>query len=791
MVQKRRHASQTGTHAQARRREDGAVDQTGQNSRLIAMHRLDMVPWRPSSVVSMASSEDGSLCTCLREDGRIDMYDTQRDVLLKSYPGNSNASPSSIVTLEEDTSRGRTIRMFVGGMDGTITEIDGHTRSTRVVCDSHGGAVWNMSLKSMGEGEEETASHVIAAACDDGCVRLYTVEKDVPGVSIRTSFLPVDGRALCVAWHPKENVVVSGGTDGCLHVWNAATGREMTRITVDGLSSSGEPPCIWSILVLSDGTIVSGDSLGQVSFWDGKFGTMLAKFNPNGADVLALASSPKGDVVFSSGVDPRIYVFKRISGGDGRTEWAYLSSKQEHALDVRALCCCSNPQEDAYDHRIFSAGNDSMIVSHSVDRFLKEHPRRVDVVPQRPCISVSGSEDLDIMATATANSLDIWKLQNSKDTVLSNKNDGDLCSPGKPPLHVAHMSVTSGAHITSVAVSSDARLVAFSDNNGIKCINIRDMSSHMATDGEMDASVVPILDDTSDPSTLLGIKSVALPAGMSTVHSVVHVEFVPNSHALIVCMADGTIKIIDSVLDADSSVNTIRDIHDMRFKTWFKKDTQKSSARRECPMMDVCRVSKEGEYVAVALRNRVFIISLKTRHIITQIPSFNMKPGSVIAGIEFLEKDTLIAIVTSKSETALFDVSTGDACALPGQDPTQQELHNLELETTVVGIAASPASSKSVIVYSANALCHVDFDRPLVNEAEASTKHGRRPRDKKAKLGFERATKHRNCRVLPCEHPLLYACSVHPNNLLVVQKPWESVWRATQSAPLAKHRYGT
>lgn len=782
MVQKRRHASQAGAHAQARRREDG-----GNTARLVAMHRLDMVPWRPSSVVSMASSEDGSLCTCLREDGRIDMYDTQRDVLLKTYPGNANSSPSSIVTVDEDTSRGRMVRMFVGGMDGTITEIDGHTRSTRVVCDSHGGAVWNMDVKAVKGEEEGAVSHVIAAACDDGCVRLYSVEKDVPGVSIRTSFLPVDGKALCVSWHPQANIVVSGGTDGCLHVWNADTGREMTRITVDGLSSSGEPPCIWSVLVLSDGTIVSGDSLGQVSFWDGKFGTMLAKFNPNGVDVLALANSPKGDLVFSSGVDPRIYVFKRISGSDGMTEWAYLSSKQEHALDVRALCCCSNPQEGAFDHRIFSAGNDSMIVSHSVDGFLKEHPRRVDLVPERPCISVSGGEDLDIMATATGNSLDIWKLQAPRDNLLSNKNDGDVCSPGRPPLHVAHMAITSGAHITSVAVSSDAHLVAFSDNNGIKCINIREMTM----DGDMDASVVPILDDTSDPSVLLGMQSVPLPHGMGTTESVMNLEFIPNTHSLIVCMVDGTIKIIDSVSDTDSAVNTIRDIHDMRFKTWFKKDAQKSLARRECAMMDVCRVSREGEYAAVALRNRVFIISLKTRHITTQIPSFNMKPGSVITGIEFLENDTLIAIATSKSEMGLFDVSTGDACALPGRDPSQQELHDLELETTVLGITSSPASSKSVMVYSANALCHVDFDSPLVNEAEAAMKHGRRPRDKKAKRGHERAAKNRNCRVLPCEHPLLYACSVHTNNLIVVQKPWESVWRLTQSAPLVQQRYGS
>lgn len=83
-----------------------------------------------------------------------------------------------------------------------------------------------------------------------------------------------------------------------------------------GESSS---PCVWAVKVLVDGTIVSGDSLGQVTFWDGKFGTMLAKFNTTGADVLALESSSDGAMIFASGIDPRIAVFRRTvdEGGDG------------------------------------------------------------------------------------------------------------------------------------------------------------------------------------------------------------------------------------------------------------------------------------------------------------------------------------------------------------------------------------------------------------------------------------------------------------------------------------------
>jgi U3 small nucleolar RNA-associated protein 4 len=63
---------------------------------------------------------------------------------------------------------------------------------------------------------------------------------------------------------------------------------------------------VWALLVLPDGTIVSGDQEGAVQFWDGGFGTLLSRQQHFAADVLALAASPDGSSVWASGVDPRV-----------------------------------------------------------------------------------------------------------------------------------------------------------------------------------------------------------------------------------------------------------------------------------------------------------------------------------------------------------------------------------------------------------------------------------------------------------------------------------------------------
>lgn len=67
---------------------------------------------------------------------------------------------------------------------------------------------------------------------------------------------------------------------------------------------------MWALIVLPDGTIVSADQEGAVQFWDGRFGTLLNRHQQFAADVLALAASPDGQVVWASGVDPKVGVVR-------------------------------------------------------------------------------------------------------------------------------------------------------------------------------------------------------------------------------------------------------------------------------------------------------------------------------------------------------------------------------------------------------------------------------------------------------------------------------------------------
>jgi len=48
----------------------------------------------------------------------------------------------------------------------------------------------------------------------------------------------------------------------------------------------------WLVTLLSDGTIISGDSLGMVKFWDPRTCTQLQSFEAHGADVLCLVVGP-------------------------------------------------------------------------------------------------------------------------------------------------------------------------------------------------------------------------------------------------------------------------------------------------------------------------------------------------------------------------------------------------------------------------------------------------------------------------------------------------------------------
>ena len=208
------------------------------------------------------------------------------------------------------------------GLDGSLTLWDLRARAPGCVLDAGGGAIWSLAVDERG-GNGDTGKR-LAAACDDGALRVFTAVRgrrggssfsssssssSSPSLKLSVAFPRASGRALSVAWHPGGRALVSGSSEGTLRAWDVATRRELFRVDAAGGSGKSSSPSssarrgkrgdevpstapLWAVAVADDGTLATGDGEGCVSFWDAEHGTLLARFpGAHASDVLALVAA--------------------------------------------------------------------------------------------------------------------------------------------------------------------------------------------------------------------------------------------------------------------------------------------------------------------------------------------------------------------------------------------------------------------------------------------------------------------------------------------------------------------
>jgi U3 small nucleolar RNA-associated protein 4 len=303
---------------------------------MLELHRSRFVEWQPAAVVALAVAPGGFVVALARETGDLEIYDTADWRCTARVPGHDGAAISSLAWcapfdggLEDDGGDEDAVagappcRLLSAGLDGQITEWDLNTLRARGATDSHGGSVWALAAEPFVRRDRPQR---VAAACDDGCVRVLTLaggDGVGAGLSHRRSFNRVDGRILSLAWTRDARAIAAGSSRGAIHVFDCEAYAELARITVGAgdrpNASDAEERCVWALQYLPCGTLVSGSSDGDVTFWDGEHATKISAHRQHKADVLALASSPDGASVFASGVDSQIAVFEKASiDGDER-----------------------------------------------------------------------------------------------------------------------------------------------------------------------------------------------------------------------------------------------------------------------------------------------------------------------------------------------------------------------------------------------------------------------------------------------------------------------------------------
>ena len=93
--------------------------------------------------------------------------------------------------------------------------------------------------------------------------------------------------------------------DGSVRIWHVPSWQALCRYVLES-DGRRKPPLVWSVALLSDLTVVTGDSTGHVCFYDGHHGTPIRRFGSHQADVLALTVSRDERRVFAAGVDQKV-----------------------------------------------------------------------------------------------------------------------------------------------------------------------------------------------------------------------------------------------------------------------------------------------------------------------------------------------------------------------------------------------------------------------------------------------------------------------------------------------------
>lgn len=269
----------------------------------------------------------------------------------------------------------------------TASDLDPHYPGETRTLPSLAGAVWSMAPSATGR--------YLALGCEDGSVRIIDLENDRFEHLASTSgqdrkivprFGKAKGKVISLCWGPpvrstkrnskttaakkasssdsdssngsddsddsdddldqeddddqwQESFLVGGLALSTAVVWDASTGNITTKLAVQ--KNRSESTIVWSVATLPDGTIVTGDSTGRVTFFDPRTripipdGTFRA--HAASSDVLALCVGPDGRTIYSAGVDQKVAEYTKIDTSNGRGRWIQIASRRLHAHDIRAL----------------------------------------------------------------------------------------------------------------------------------------------------------------------------------------------------------------------------------------------------------------------------------------------------------------------------------------------------------------------------------------------------------------------------------------------------------------------
>lgn len=343
------------------------------------VHRVRYYSPKPEPINCVSLNKTSKQIAIARGDASIEIWDLNHaPYLIKFIPGVEKGSVEALGWVEE--------RLLATGLGGALVEWDLDKLVLKTTVLLTGYAAWCLDVN--------TQSHLVAVGTEQGYINLYSVDNNE--IVYKKLFDKQEGRILCCKFDNTGNVLVTGSIN-TIRVWNVGTGQAINRMSV---SRRGKEVIVWSLAFLSDNTIVSGDSLGRLIFWDSSIGDQIESYSTHKADILSIAVSDDEKSLFCSGVDPVIMNFIKVNKNVNKVteaQWVKNVQRNIHEHDVRGLVL--------HGEKLISVGVDGYITFSS---YPPKWVMRVPPLIPYPRSSVCARRKLLLLRYS--NHLEVWKL---------------------------------------------------------------------------------------------------------------------------------------------------------------------------------------------------------------------------------------------------------------------------------------------------------------------------------------------------------------------------------------------
>ncbi|RZC36716.1 cirhin, partial [Asbolus verrucosus] len=407
------------------------------------VHNVRFYKPKPKAVYCMALEPQENKLAISRSDASLEIWNLSNAPFIERRIASSteNFSIEGLAWCET--------RLFSVGLHGLLVEYDLYKLDVKSRAVVTGEAAFCLDIN-----KNKTQ---IAVGTEQGYLNIFQITEDE--VLFEKFLDKQEGRILCLKFDHSGEYIVSGSMDA-IRIWSVKTNQALFKM-IPGRSEQQKATIVWCLAVTKDFTIVSGDSRGILTIWDGKVGAQLESYQSHRADILSLCLSEDENSLYCAGIDPNILNYVRIKVKDEAYRWVRSIQRKIHEHDVRALVLNG--------HKLYSSGVDGYLAcSYHPPKTLLKYPP----ILQNPCATVCTKSQYILLRYPKF--IEIWSLGVSGGE--RDKHTGLFAVKSEPKKLVVVQKVVKTDEeerkegIVCATMSHDGKLILYSTRLGVRLL---------------------------------------------------------------------------------------------------------------------------------------------------------------------------------------------------------------------------------------------------------------------------------------------------------------------------------